>query len=46
MFFLHPKSEKEQESKELTKQYLKYLAISLAAVIVMRAIPTLMKRDS
>ncbi|OMJ79666.1 hypothetical protein SteCoe_20288 [Stentor coeruleus] len=46
MFFLHPKSEKEQESKELTKQYLKYLAISLLTVIVMRAIPALTHRDS
>ena len=45
MFFLHPKAEKEQESKALANKFFKYLAIGAVAVAVMRAIPYILKRD-
>jgi hypothetical protein len=45
MFFLHPKAEKEQESKALMTKFLKYLGIGLLAVAAMRAVPIIIKRD-
>ena len=45
MFFLHPKAEKEQESKALTNKFLKYLAIGAVAIASMRLFPYIIKRD-
>ena len=39
MFFLHPKQEKEEESRAVFNQFKKYLAIWAAAIAVMRAFP-------
>ena len=46
MFFLHPKAEKDQESKQLTIKFIEYLLGGAIAVAVMRFIPILIKRDS
>ena len=45
MFFLHPKAEKEQESKAILKKFMKYLGIGILAVVAMRVYPKVIKRD-
>jgi hypothetical protein len=45
MFFLHPKSEVEKESNELTNRFFKYLGFGALAIALMRLSPKLLRRD-
>jgi hypothetical protein len=41
MFFLHPKSEKDQESKELTRKFFTYLLLAGGVIAAVRYGPKL-----